>query len=227
MNETVLLIDDDMEILSVYGKFLNGKGFKTILCGNVKDAMKVLHKEKVECIVMDVMMPEIDGFSAFPKIRELTDAPILFLTGKASEEDRIEGLMLGADDYIVKPCSLEELSLRIQINIRKNTKILNQSDVIEFTPLKVELLTQNVTIRNEKILLSKREYELLVLFVKNPMKVLTFEEIGNALNGSYIEEDRQSVMMNVSRLRKRLDEHLRQGERIETVWGKGYIFKGN
>lgn len=222
----VLMVDDDMELLKIYGKFLSGKGFRVYMAGNVKAALSFLSHESVDCIVMDVMMPETDGFAAFNNIKANSSAPVLFLTGKAEEEDRVRGLTLGADDYIVKPCSLEELALRIQINIRRNSNTRTEQDVLEVPPLRISLLNQAVYYKENKVQLSKREYELLIEFVRHPGQTLTFENIGNSLNGSYLESDRQTVMMSVSRLRKKLDEYGRLGEQIETVWGKGYCFKG-
>lgn len=121
----VLLIDDDREVLSVNGKYLKEKGYKVDMASCVNDAVGCIKKANPDCIVMDVMMPDVDGFDGFLVLRKLTNAPILYLTGKTDEADRIKGLSIGADDYIVKPCSLQELSLRISINIRRQKKIEN------------------------------------------------------------------------------------------------------
>ena len=159
-------------------------------------------------------------------IRALTDSPILYLTGKNDEADRIRGLSIGADDYIVKPCSLQELSLRIAINIRRQKTIENKSGTLEFAPLKIELMEHRVFCGNEEIALSNREFEVLVFFAKHKGEVVTFEQIGKEIMGCYLESDRKNVMVNVSRLRKKFEGYVGLENMIETVWGKGYRFKG-
>lgn len=222
----VLMIDDDREVLQINGEFLRHKGYEVMLAENVEDAFSVLNKGSVHCIVLDVMMPGMSGFEAFEKIRSLTDAPILFLTGRTDEEDRIRGLMLGADDYIVKPCSLEELSLRIQINIRKAQKPMVEGSILEYPPLKIDLLSHKAFHIKEEIFLSNREFELLVLLAQHPGKEMTFQEIGQELYNSYLEADRKNIMVTASRLRKKLESYVGMEQMIETIWGKGYRFKG-
>ena len=152
--------------------------------------------------------------------------PVLFLTGRTEEADRIQGLVTGAVDYIVKPCSLEELSLRIQVHITRYRGVTGQTGILEFPPLRIELLNHRVFCSGEEILLSNKEYELLVCLARNNRKVMTFEEIGKELLGGYIDADRRNIMMNASRLRKKMEGFVGLENMIETVWGKGYCFKG-
>lgn len=222
----VLLIDDDREVLNVNSEFLKGKGFVVDVAESVNQAVRCIKKAGPDCIVMDVMMPDIDGFDGLRIIRALTASPILFLTGKNDEADRIKGLSIGADDYIVKPCSLQELSLRIAINIRRQKKIENKSGVLEFAPLKIELMEHKVFYGNEEIALSNREFDVLVFLAKHKGAVVTFEQIGKELMGTYLDSDRKNVMVNVSRLRKKFEGYVGLENMIETVWGKGYRFKG-
>ena len=220
MKPAVLLVDDDREAGMLLGRFLEGKDYRVLTAGNALEAIGLLERTAVDCVVLDVMMPEMDGFTALPLIRQRTNAPVLFLTGCTDDRDRIRGLTLGADDYIVKPCTMEELSLRIALNIRRRTP--QNPDVLEFPPLRLELSTHSAYCGNEKLSLSNREYDLLLLFARNPGELLTFEAIGKALNGVYLESDRQTVMVNTSRLRKKLEQYPGLAGRIETVWGKGY-----
>lgn len=222
----VLMVDDDREVLHINGEYLKGKGFQVCTASSVSLALEKIKSFSPHCIVMDIMMPDIDGFEAFRYIRELTDAPVLFLTGKTEEADRIRGLTLGADDYIVKPCSLEELSLRIMINIRRQNKVENKAGVMEFPPLRIELLQHRVFYNKEEILLSNREFELLVCLAKHPRQVMTFSKIGEELFGKYIDADRKNIMVSASRLRKKLERYVGLEHMIETVWGKGYCFRG-
>lgn len=224
--QRVLLIDDDREVLNVNGEFLKGKGFVVDVAESVHHAVGCIRKARPDCIVMDVMMPDVDGFEGLRIIRALTDSPILYLTGKTDEADRIKGLSIGADDYIVKPCSLQELSLRIAINIRRQKTIENnKSGVLEFAPLKIELMEHRTFYGNEEIALSNREFDVLVFLAKHKGEVVTFEQIGKEILGTYLDSDRKNVMVNVSRLRKKFEGYVGLENMIETVWGKGYRFK--
>ncbi len=226
MNEAyrILLVDDDQEVLHINGAFLKDKGFQVVLADSAQDALRHLKKETFHCIILDVMMPGTSGLEAFSQFHELSDAPILFLTGKSEESDRIYGLMLGADDYIVKPCSLEELSLRIMINIRKQQQSKQQTGILEFPPLTIDLINRKAFYNKTEIALTNREFELLSLLAKSPGKTMTFQDIGAALFGEYLDSDRKTIMVNASRLRKKLDGYVGLDTMIETIWGKGYRF---
>lgn len=220
----VLLIDDDSDMLSLTGEYLKTKGYAVDTAVSVMAALECIIKAQPDCIVMDVMMPEIDGYDGIIELKGMTDAPVLFLTGKADEADKIKGLSLGADDYIVKPCSLQELSLRIQIHIRRNKTSERKSGVMEFPPLRIELMTHKAYYNDDEIPLSNREFDMLVSLAKNSGRTMTFEELGKVLFGTYLDSDRKNVMVCASRLRKKLEGYVGLEKMIETVWGKGYCF---
>lgn len=221
MMRDILLVDDDHEVLHIHKQFLTAKGYRIWTAGNVTEALSVLRSQQVACVVLDVMMPDMDGFAAFPLLRKLTQAPVLFLTGRSEDADRIRGLMLGADDYILKPCSMEELSLRIAIHIRKS-QLAGNRDILEYPPLRLDLANHCAYCGSDRITLSNREYELLLLFARHPNELLTFAQIGTELNGAYIEADRKTVMVTTSRLRKKLEQYPGLASMVETVWGQGY-----
>lgn len=221
----VLLIDDDTQMLQINGEYLRGEGYLTELAGSVAEAREKVAKHKPDCIVMDVMMPGVDGFDGIRQLRRLTDTPILFLTARDQEEDRIRGLMLGADDYIVKPCSLKELSLRIRIHIRRQ-QTESKSGILEYAPLRIDLEAHRVYCGGEEIPLANREWEFLLCLVRHPGMTMSFEEIGRELYGSYRDTDRKNIMVNISRLRKKLEDYTDMDNMIETVWGKGYCWRG-
>lgn len=224
--DRVLLVDDDREVLHVNQEFLKGKGLDVKTAASSEEAIKVVREFMPHCIVLDIMMPGTDGFATMEKLRGMTQVPILFLTGRTEEADRIKGLTSGAVDYVTKPCSLEELALRIQIHITRYRGVTGQTGVLEFPPLRIELLNHRVFYRDEEILLSNKEYELLVCLAKHRREVMTFEQIGQEILGGYIDADRRNIMMNASRLRKKMEGFLGLESMIETVWGKGYCFKG-
>jgi DNA-binding response OmpR family regulator len=192
----------------------------------VKEAAACIARAQPDCIVMDVMMPGMDGFEGYSYLRKKSDAPILFLTGKTEEEDRIRGLMLGAEDYIVKPYSLQELSLRILIHIRRQEKVEQKAGTLLFPPLRIELLEHRAFYNEQELPLSNREFDLLALLARHPQETMTFEQIGTALFGTYLDTDRKNVMVTASRLRKKLEGCVGLERMIETVWGQGYCFRG-
>lgn len=224
--DRLLLVDDDREVLHVNGEFFKGKGYQVRTAASSEEALKIAEDFLPHCIVLDVMMPGTDGYDTLKLLREKTQVPVLFLTGRTEAEDRIKGLTLGAVDYVTKPCSLEELALRIQIHITRYRGVTGQTGVLEYPPLRIELLNHRVFYREEEILLSNKEYELLVCLAKHRREVMTFEQIGQETLGGYIEADRRNIMMNASRLRKKMEGYVGLESMIETVWGRGYCFKG-
>jgi DNA-binding response OmpR family regulator len=220
----LLLIDDDTEVLDINKKYLEKEGFEVKLAASAADGIKMLADFSVDCIILDIMMPGIDGFKACKRIKKITGAPIIFLTGRSFEEDKIKGLMLGADDYIIKPYSLRELSARIHVQIRRHQGPASNRNTIIYPPLKLNITKNKAYYNDDEILLSNREYELLYLLVSKENKVVTFEDIGNSMWGIYQELDRRTIMVIASRLRKKLEDYIGLSEMIETVWSKGYKF---
>lgn len=223
----VLLVDDDREVLHINSEYLKEQGYQVNVAVSIADAEEKIRAAAPDCIVMDVMMPGTDGFTGFSKIRRLTDAPILFLTGRMEEEARIRGLMLGADDYIVKPCSLRELSLRIMLNIRRQQKVAHEAGILEYPPLRIDMIGHKVYYDGREVAMSNREFDLLLLLARNPGETITFQRIGEELYGAYLAADRKNIMVNASRLRKKLESCAGMEQAVETVWGEGYRWNGN
>lgn len=223
----IMLVDDDSEVLEINKKFLIQEGYQVAVSDNARKAITLLKKHPADCIVIDVMMPEIDGFEACRRIREFSDSPIIFLTGRSGEDDRINGLMLGADDYIIKPYSLKELSARIHVLLRRRQQTegpAQPSSTISFPPLTIDTLEHRAFCNDTELLLSNREFSLLLLLATHPGETITFEEIGTRIWGTYTPTDRRSIMVNASRLRKKLEDYPILAGMIETVWSQGYKF---
>lgn len=221
----ILLIDDDKEVLELNKKYFEKEGYLVSIACSAQAGYHLLQTLSPECIILDIMMPDIDGFEACKLFRQKTDIPIIFLTGKVSEDDKINGLLLGADDYITKPYSLRELSARIQVNIRRHQAASKKTTTLssfDFPPLSINLFTHKAFCNQEEIPLSNREFELLHLLASKPNETVTFEEIGNKIWGYYSENDRRSIMVNASRLRKKLENYAGLQNIIESVWSKGY-----
>lgn len=220
----LLLIDDDNEVLLINRQYFTRKGYEVRCAPSAREGLAALAGFPPDCILLDVMMPQIDGFEACRRIREKTDAPILFLTGKLDEESKVKGLLTGGDDYIAKPYGLAELEARIIANIRRSH---TQSAPLSFPPLEINVAAHQAILFGEPLGLTNREYELLHLLAVNANRLVTFEQISTHLWGSYRYEDRSSVMVGMSRLRKKLNLGGTARDFIETEWGKGYTFVYN
>lgn len=222
----LLFIDDDNKVLFLNKQYFLDAGYAVATTTSAKKGIALLSKHNFSCIILDVMMPELNGLDSCKIIREKSDVPIILLSGKTSEDDRIEGLLLGADDYITKPYSLRELAARIEVNIRRHQSVnkkVKDSSVLEFPPLSIDLIDHKAFYNNkEEIPLTNREFALLQLLSTKPGEAFTFEEIGSKVWGSYLETDRRSIMVNVSRLRKKLDDYEELGNIIQNVRAKGY-----
>lgn len=225
VKKKLLFIDDDIEVLDINRKYFEAEGFMVKVSNQPKKGIDIAKNFNPDLIVLDVMMPGIDGFSVCKLFRQVTNVPILFLSGKVTEEDKIRGFECGADDYIEKPCSLPELKARIMANIRRRQAYdANDANVKVFGNLSVDVKAHKVMWQDEEINLSKRDYQLLSFFIESGGELLTFEDIGKEMLGVYTEDDRRIVMVQVSRLRKKLEAYAKDTEIIETVWSKGYRF---
>jgi len=226
----VVLIDDDAEVLEINNRYLSKEGYVIHPFTSAASAITYLKTHPADCVVMDVMMPNIDGFHACNRIRKFSDVPIIFLSGRTQEEDKIKGLLLGADDYMEKPYKMKELSVRIMVNIRRRESVsasARSDTVIQQHSLTIDKTEHKAYyLDKEEIPLTSQEYDLLTFFASNPDREITFEEIGVRLHGVYLEKDRRGIMVSVSRLRKKLEDYPKLADAIETVWSKGYCFKG-
>lgn len=222
----LLLIDDDAEVLEINQKYLTNEGYKVYTASNPLQGIRYAQQISPDCVLLDIMMPGIDGYEVCKSIHEFSSVPIIFLTGKNTEDDKIKGLMEGGDDYIVKPYSLRELKARIDVLLRRLNYSKTQTDnnVLTFGNLSIDKIAHKATYKGEDLQLANREYEVLLFFALHPNIEITFEELGTALFGTYQESDRRSIMVNVSRLRKKMTLDYELENMIETVWSKGYKF---
>lgn len=222
----ILLIDDDREVLEINRKYLTGEGFTVYTADSPRKGIAYAKKLSPDCILLDVMLPEMDGYEVCRRIRSFSAVPVLFLTGRSTEDDKIDGLTSGGDDYIVKPYSLRELKARIDVILRRMNQLhaASESHILTFGSLSIDRVAHKAFFQGTDLNLANREYEVLLYLAEHPDREVTFEELGTALFGSYQENDRRSVMVNVSRLRKRFEGNYELENRIETVWSRGYRF---
>lgn len=227
MASTLLLIDDDIEVLEMNSDYLISQKFNVFTASDPKTGLNLVISKKPDLIVLDVMMPGMDGYELCSKIRQFSDVPIIFLTGKASEDDKIKGLVTGGDDYIIKPFSLKELKARIDALLRRagiTRTSKEDNNILRFGDLKIDITLHKAFYIDEDLQLTNRDYDILIYFCTHPNRVITFEELGIHLLGVYSDLDRRTIMVNVSRLRKKMNIDYSLYNMIETVWSQGYKF---
>ena len=226
---TILLIDDDKEVLQINSKYLSKEGYMVLTTSDPQKGIAAAKAKNPDCIILDVMMPIMDGYEVCEKIRHFSQVPILFLTGKVSEDDKIKGLLTGADDYITKPYSLKELAVRIQVILRRSAPQNKPADsnLLQFGDLKIDKLAHKAFFLDKDLELTNREYEVLMYLAEHPNQDVPFEQLGLCLFGTYQESDRRLVMVNVSRLRKKMSIDHELEKMLETVWSKGYRFNAD
>ncbi|MEG0895372.1 MAG: response regulator transcription factor [Oscillospiraceae bacterium] len=219
----ILVVDDEVRIRELVAQYLKFEGYEYAEAGNGDQAVCMHKKENYDLIIMDVMMPFVDGISALRLIREFSQVPVILLTAKGEEYDKIFGFDLGADDYIVKPFSPKELMSRVKAVLKRTANgEIKSNDVYIYKDMKINYASYEVKIKEEKINLTPKEFELLSYFVKNKGKVLTRENLLNEIWGYDFYGDSRTVDTHVKMLRNNLGNEYR--ENIKTVWGVGYRY---
>lgn len=220
----ILVIDDEERIRHLVRMYLEREGYEVDEAGNGREALEKFHKQDYALLIVDLMMPEIDGWKVCRDVRERSDIPIIMLTARGEEFDRVLGFELGADDYLVKPFSTKELVARVKALLRRsrgNTAI-SSSDLL-FGPLKIEKDKHRVSIDDEQIPFTPREFELLYFLAKNPSRVFSREQLMETVWGYDFYGDARTVDTHVKKIREKLaDPKVRS--MLATVWGVGYKF---
>src|SRR6201991_917151 len=209
---TVLLVEDDPEIVGLLSDFLADEGFGIASAADPAAALDALGTHEIACVVLDVMLPGGSGFDVCRRIREHSDVPLLFLSARGEDEDKLRGLALGADDYIVKSATPAEVVARVKAVLRRSAPRTTRYG--RFT---LDRAAHEVTADGRPVALTAREFELLSLFADHPRQVLTREQIFERVWGAW--GDRSAVAVYVRRLREKLDPEL-----FVTIWGVGYRF---
>ncbi|HJV46298.1 MAG TPA: response regulator transcription factor [Bacillota bacterium] len=223
----VLVVDDDPYICELVSLYLKKDGFQVLIATDGRECLNILHQESIHLIILDIMIPFINGWEVCKQIRETSEIPILMLSAKGENQDKVEGLTIGADDYVVKPFNPNELVARVHSLIRRSYEFPKPNTntlFIRIGQLQIDLQSYTVTISQELIDLTPREFKLLVMFAKHPNQVLTRQQLLDQVWGEDYFGDDRVVDVFVKRLRKKLvDEHSEW--EIQTIWGTGYKLK--
>lgn len=222
---TVLVVDDEDDIVALLRDFLEAEGYAVLAASNGEDALASIDREHVDCVLLDVMMPGITGFDVLRRIRRDSDVPVLFLSARQEDSDKIRGLGLGGDDYIVKSSTPGEIVARVKAVLRRAHRDPRPHDqVLDYGRLKVDPKAREVLVDGEPVSLTAREFDLLQMFTEHPRQVLTRDILFETLWGPF--GDRHSLTVHIGRLRDKIEADPSHPRYIVTVWGVGYRFEG-
>lgn len=223
---TVLIADDNRQITSILEEYAKKEGYTPYTAFDGQEALDLFHKVQPDVVLLDVMMPRIDGFEVCREIRKKSSTPVIMITARGEDFERIMGLDIGADDYIVKPFSPGEVMARIRAVLRRIAREdVQNRQIISFSNLTIDLDEYIVMIDSRKVLLTKKETEILWTLAANRNKVFSRDNLLNSLWGYDYFGDTRTVDSHIKRLRAKLDEYSHDGWEIKTIWGVGYKFE--
>lgn len=221
MADKILVIDDERKIVDMITKFLKAEGFQVLSAYDGLAGMEIVQSEPVDLVVLDVMLPGLDGFEVLQRIRSTKDIPVIMLTARTEEIDKLLGLGMGADDYITKPFSLKELVFRIRAVLRRYQK-QDASNSIVHKDVTINPDTREVMVSGEKIDLTRAEFALLMALLSRPGKVFTREELLSAAFGEAYEGYERSIDTHIWNLRRKIEKDPSNPVYVLTVFGIGY-----
>ena len=222
----ILLVEDDIETSDMLKDFLITENFEVVTAYDGKSACKKFLEDKYSLVLLDIMIPGINGIEVMKIIRKSSTVPIIIISAKDSDSDKTLGLGLGADDYITKPFSVIEVLARIKANIRRNTQYIpdipNKENILKKGNLTIDTDTYSVLKNGKKIELTVKEFEILKMLIQNPQKVYTKNQIYSSVWNDVYIGDENAVNVHISRLRGKIEDNPRDPKYILTVWGIGY-----
>ena len=227
MGGKILIVDDEREIADVVALYLQNENYDVVKAYNGKDALRLVEEEKPDMALLDVMLPDIDGFTILQKIRENYTFPVIMLTAKTEYMDKITGLTLGADDYIAKPFNPLELVARVKAQLRRFTKYnegsKTQEDLIDFGGLLLNRNTHECVYNEKKLTLTPIEFDILWILCENRGQVISSEQLFEQVwKEKYYKNSNNTVMVHIRHLREKMSGPTGKSDFIKTVWGVGY-----
>ncbi|RAV20367.1 response regulator transcription factor [Paenibacillus contaminans] len=226
---TILLVDDEKEIIDLLEIYLKNEGYKLLKASNGAEALELLTIHEVDLIILDIMMPQMDGIQACMKIREEKQMPIIMLSAKTQEIDKITGLSLGADDYVTKPFSPLEMIARVKSQLRRyrqlNVSRVKNDNEIVIDDLLINVATHKVSVDQNEVRLTPREFAILEVLARNRGIVLSMEQIYEEVWNDPFLESNNTLMVHIRKIREKIEKDPSSPQIIKTVWGIGYVIE--
>ncbi|AWI11715.1 DNA-binding response regulator [Caldibacillus thermoamylovorans] len=221
----ILVCDDDKEIVDAIGIYLENEGYKIFKAFNGIEAIEIIEQNEIHLIIMDIMMPKMDGIQATMKIREQNNIPLIMLSAKSEDTDKILGLNLGADDYITKPFNPLELIARVKANLRRYTKLGSlekKNNVYQSGGLVIDDETKTITVDGEEVHLTPVQYKILKLLTANAGRVFSIEDIYEKVWNEPAFNPENTVAVHIRKIREKIEINPREPKYLKVVWGVGY-----
>ena len=224
MADQVLIVDDDTRLSAMLADYLTGNGYQVRTAGAAQAGLAEIGRNAPDAVILDVMLPDFDGFEACRRIRAISDVPILMLTAKGDETDRIVGLELGADDYLPKPFNPRELLARLKAILRRRGGIAAQGRVLRFGMLEIDPGSRTARVDGRECDMTSHQFDLLVALAENAGRTLTRDQLMDMVKGEALEAFDRSIDVHISRIRAAIETDPKHPRRIITVRGAGYVF---
>lgn len=221
----ILLLEDNIELANLLHVFIKKAGFSLYHVTSGEEALSWLVDNTCKCMVLDIMLPGIDGFAVCQSVRQKQDIPILIISARASKSDKLMGFELGADDYIEKPVDPDILCAKLKVLLHRSTMLQKPTDKILSGALSIDVVGHRVYLNDEEIELNVKEFELLLLLVKNESKTLHKEYIFSQIWGNDSDSENQTLTVHIKMLRSKIEDNSRNPKRIQTIWGVGYRYE--
>jgi DNA-binding response OmpR family regulator len=228
MNDTlILVVEDEPSIAEVVGLYLRRAGFQVLSASDGQKAIDILEVQDPDLVILDLMLPKVDGLTITRWLRDRGDTPIIMLTARRDEADRIAGLEMGADDYVIKPFSPQELVSRVRAVLRRTqtTSQDQKEEPLTFNDLEINSQTRLVIVRDEEIILTAKEFDMLWYLARHPRQVFTRDQLLERIWGLSDYIDPSTVTVHIRRLREKIEADPSNPSHILTVWGVGYKFE--
>jgi DNA-binding response OmpR family regulator len=226
MPKTILVTDDKINIRNLVREYLEAEGFRVVIAANGREALYTARQEKPDLILLDIMMPELTGYEFIKVYRKERETPIILLTAKLDENDKVLGLELGADDYVTKPFGMKELVARIHAVLRRAGQITaSGADVLSVSAIRLDRESRSVTVRGQPVSLTPSEFDLLHILMSAPGRVFSRSELLLKLQGTTFESVERTVDVHICNLRTKIEPDPAEPVYIETIFGVGYRFR--
>jgi DNA-binding response OmpR family regulator len=223
MSIRLLLVDDDARLVTMLGDYLRTRGFDVDVCGDGESALAAQARTAYQAVILDVMLPGIDGLEVCRRMRARSPVPILMLTARGDEMDRIVGLEIGADDYLPKPFNPRELLARLAAILRRSRQAPDRAEILRFGHLEIDRAGREVRVRGQRRDLTGRQFDLLLLLAERAGRVQTRQQILDALKGEEWDSVDRSIDVHISRIRQLIEDDARHPRLVQTVRGTGYV----
>lgn len=223
----ILLVEDNAELANLIADFLKRDGYRTETKGSAEEALHFLESHRVKLILLDIMLPGMDGFGFCASVRKRSNVPIIIISARLEKEDKLNGFVQGADDYIEKPIDIDILSMKISALMRRNYDLKKENTLLLSGALSIDKEAKRVFLHEKELTMTGKEYELLLLLVENQGRTLSKEYLFNQIWGVDSFSENQTLTVHIKMLRDKIEESPDRPERIKTVWGVGYRYEEN